>query len=106
MAQRTIVRLQDDLDGSLADETVRFGLDGASYEIDLSAEHAAALRTVFDRYMPAARKATPTGKAYHHTLIAPDPAAVRAWARSRNLPLPARGRLPRDVVEQFIAANS
>ncbi|MGN6172881.1 MAG: Lsr2 dimerization domain-containing protein, partial [Streptosporangiaceae bacterium] len=36
MAQKVIVALEDDLDGGPADETVRFGIDGAAYEIDLS----------------------------------------------------------------------
>ena len=40
MAQRVQTLLIDDLDGGEAEGTVRFGLDGAEYEIDLSAEHA------------------------------------------------------------------
>jgi Lsr2 len=44
VAQKIQVLLVDDLDGSAADGTVRFGLDGTEYEIDLTAEHAQALR--------------------------------------------------------------
>ena len=33
MAARTIVTLEDDVDGSPADETLRFGLGPAAYEI-------------------------------------------------------------------------
>ena len=44
MAQKITVTLEDDLDGGPADQTVRFGLDGAEYEIDLSARNAAAFR--------------------------------------------------------------
>ena len=40
MAQRVHIVLEDDVDGSKADETVSFGLDGSSYEIDLSAKNA------------------------------------------------------------------
>jgi len=40
MAQKTLILLQDDLDGSEAAETVSFGLDGKSYEIDLSEKNA------------------------------------------------------------------
>jgi hypothetical protein len=105
MAQRTIVTLHDDIDGSEAAETVTFGLDGASYEIDLSAAHAADLRAALAAYVRSARKATASGKAYRRTLVAPDSAAVRAWARSNKLDLPARGRLPRWVVERFVAAQ-
>ena len=45
MAQKITVTLEDDLDGGPADQTVRFGLDGAEYEIDLSARNATAFRT-------------------------------------------------------------
>jgi hypothetical protein len=44
MTQKITVTLQDDLDGGPADQTVRFGLDGAEYEIDLSARNATAFR--------------------------------------------------------------
>ena len=44
MAQKITVALEDDLDGGPAGETVRFGLDGAEYEIDLSKKNAAAFR--------------------------------------------------------------
>ena len=36
--------LEDDLDGSVADETVTFALDGVTYEIDLNAKNAGELR--------------------------------------------------------------
>jgi len=57
VAQKIQVLLVDDLDGSEADGTVRFGLDGAEYEIDLNAEHARALRDALSRYVQAARRA-------------------------------------------------
>ncbi|MGH7961888.1 MAG: histone-like nucleoid-structuring protein Lsr2, partial [Candidatus Binatia bacterium] len=44
MAQKVEVLLIDDISGEPADETVRFGLDGKDYEIDLTAKHALALR--------------------------------------------------------------
>jgi hypothetical protein len=44
MAQKVQVLLVDDIDGGSADETVQFGLDGASYEIDLSSDNARKLR--------------------------------------------------------------
>ena len=43
MAQKITVALEDDLDGGPADETVRFGLGGAEYEIDLSKKNAAGV---------------------------------------------------------------
>ena len=57
MAQKIQTLLIDDLDGSAADGTVRFGLDGAEYEIDLNARHAQELRDALARYVGAARRA-------------------------------------------------
>ena len=57
MAQRVQTLLIDDLDGGDAEGTVRFGLDGAEYEIDLNATHAGALRKALAPYVKAARRA-------------------------------------------------
>ena len=58
MAQRTQVLLIDDLDGSSADETVAFGLDGSAYEIDLSAKNANQLRKSLASYVSSGRKSS------------------------------------------------
>jgi hypothetical protein len=50
MAQRIQTLFIDDLDGSQAEGTVHFALDGAHYEIDLNAVHAEKLRTAMARY--------------------------------------------------------
>ena len=55
MAQKVQTLFVDDLDGSVAEGTVRFGLDGTEYEIDLNAEHATALRNALAAYVSAAR---------------------------------------------------
>ena len=57
MAQIREIRLVDDLDGESADETVEFGIDGKSYEIDLSKENAGRLRDVLADFVSAARRA-------------------------------------------------
>ena len=56
MAQKIQTLFIDDLDGGEAEGTVRFGLDGTDYEIDLSAPHAKALRKSLEKYVGAARK--------------------------------------------------
>ncbi len=56
MAQRVEIVLIDDSDGSEADETVHFALDGSSYEIDLSDENASALRAALAPFTTVARK--------------------------------------------------
>src|SRR5947208_11242208 len=57
VAQKIQTLFIDDLDGSEAEGTVRFGLDGTEYEIDLNTEHAQALRDALARYVNAARRA-------------------------------------------------
>jgi hypothetical protein len=64
MAQRIETVLVDDLDGvSPADETIRFAIDGASYEVDLTAEHAEELRAYLNAYVGAARRVSARLKA-------------------------------------------
>ncbi|MFC1418458.1 histone-like nucleoid-structuring protein Lsr2 [Streptacidiphilus cavernicola] len=105
MAQRVVVTLSDDIDGGTAEETVHFAVDGKSYEIDLSARNAEKLRDLLAPYVAAGRRQARSGKALRRTEIAPDPATVRAWAQSRGIDLPARGRLPKHVYEAFEEAS-
>ncbi|MBN0043152.1 Lsr2 family protein [Streptomyces actuosus] len=105
MAQKVVVTLFDDIDGSEAAETVAFGLDGKSYEIDLNETNARDLRTALAPYVEAGRKRSRSGKAYRQTEVAPDPAAVRAWAQANKMDVPARGRIPKRVYEAFAAAR-
>src|ERR1700729_3280081 len=56
VAQKIQTLFIDDIDGSAAEGTVRFGLDGTEYEIDLNAKHAQDLRDALARYVGAARR--------------------------------------------------
>jgi nucleoid-associated protein Lsr2 len=56
VSTKTLVSLVDDIDGTEAQDTITFGLDGAAYEIDLNPEHAAGLRDVLAPYVGAARR--------------------------------------------------
>lgn len=64
MAQRMITTLIDDLDGTDLErgsgETIRFGVDGRTYEIDLSDDNAAALREALRPYTEAGRRIVAT----------------------------------------------
>src|SRR6476469_5750417 len=106
MARRQSVSLTDDLDGSKAVETIRFGLDGASYEIDLNRKHAGNLRKSLGEFVEHSRKAKPTGTTAHrHSTTKangmPRAAAVRAWAAANGITVATRGRVPADVVEKY-----
>ena len=99
----------DDLDGSAADSTIRFGLDGAEYEIDLSDEHADSFRQGVQQYIAVARKISGTrrtaGAKPRRTPAGADSTLVREWARSQGLPVKERGRVPSDLIAQYRAAT-
>ncbi|WP_166346843.1 histone-like nucleoid-structuring protein Lsr2 [Phytoactinopolyspora limicola] len=110
MAQKVQVILLDDLDGGEADETINFGLDGSTYEIDLSKKNAAKLRDVLAPYVASARRAgtkRARGKARAGGARggATDTAAVRDWARSQGLKVSDRGRIPAEILEKYEASR-
>ena len=106
MATKTVTELLDDLSGDVAAETVTFGLDGVQYEIDVSAENAAALRDAFALYTAHARRIGRRGHAVRTVATDVDVRAVRAWAASNGVELSERGRIPARVVEQYRAAGN
>ena len=108
MAQKTIVTLTDDIDGKAADETVRFGLDGVNYEIDLRAANAAKLRKVLEPYKTAARRAPAArrdGRAGRSSTThdRKRAAEIRAWAKEHDIPVNERGRIASDLAAAFEA---
>ena len=110
MAQKVNIVLVDDIDGSDATQTVSFGLDGTSYEIDLNDAHAGELREALAGYVGHARKVTGgrrrgTGTRSAATSSTHSAAEVREWARSNGYDVPARGRIPADVRQAFDAAH-
>jgi hypothetical protein len=108
MAQKTVVELVDDIDGSPAEETVRFGLDGVAYEIDLSPKNAAGLRDALAKYVGAScrgRTGRSRGSGPGVTFVSASPRTIREWAHANDVPVPVRGRIPASVVERFNEAN-
>jgi hypothetical protein len=95
--------LIDDIDGSEADGTVRFALDGVSYEIDLSDAHMRELRGALAPFVAKATKgrAKPAERARFAEQARERSAEIRAWAELHGLTLNKRGRIPAEVVKQF-----
>jgi hypothetical protein len=109
MAQKIQTLFIDDLDGSEAEGTVRFGLDGAEYEIDLNAEHAQALRDALARYVQAARRAGGRQAGRSGRRARADGVKstdVREWAKAQGIEVKDRGRVPAELVVKFKAATS
>ena len=109
MAQKVQTFLIDDLDGSEAEDTVLFGLDGTQYEIDLSAAHAKELRAALARYIDAGRKVAGTARWPGHN-GRKTPASsisnteVRTWAKAQGLEVKERGRVSAEILAQYQAA--
>src|SRR5579864_7240396 len=111
MAQNVTVVLIDDIDQSKAAETVRFGVDGTAYEIDLSARHASELRSTISRYIKVARRVQPArAPARQQPPSRPrtqmdreQSRRIRSWAMERGLLASPRGRIPQHVAEEYEA---
>lgn len=110
MAQKVQTLLVDDLDGSDAETTVRFGLDGSQYEIDLNEVHAKDLRESLALYVGRARRIPGTvgrGARRRQARAADeaDSTEIREWARGNGIEVKDRGRVPKDVVARYKAAT-
>jgi nucleoid-associated protein Lsr2 len=101
MAQRVQVVLEDDLDGGKADETVTFGLDGTTYEIDLSKKNAAKLRDALAGYVGSGRRVSgrrgAAARGRGRGRAASDSADIRAWAKDNGYDVSERGRISAEV---------
>ncbi|SDN05270.1 histone-like nucleoid-structuring protein Lsr2 [Allokutzneria albata] len=114
MAQRTIVQLIDDLDGTPSEDISRieFALDGVTYEIDLSDKNSDTLRQALAPFVEAARRIG--GRAMRGRSVRPASAgrskeetkAIRDWAKANGHQVSDRGRIPSTVIEAFEAAHT
>lgn len=120
MARIVHVQLIDDLSGQDADETLRFGLDGADYEIDLTTGHAAELREILGKYVDHARRlggtaARPETRGRRSTAVRRDartaPAGreetqkIRDWAKAQGYNPSVRGRISQEIKKAYAAAQ-
>ncbi|MFG2377622.1 Lsr2 family protein [Streptomyces sp. NPDC048504] len=109
MAQQTIIQLLDDLDGSEASETIVFGLDGRTYEIDLNEKNATKLRKALAPYTDKGRKLNQArgGKrgGAGRAADSGDTAQIRAWAKENGYDVNDRGRVPAEIKEAYAKAK-
>ena len=106
--QRVLVVLDDDLDGTPADETVRFGLDGVHYEIDLSDANAKELRQALTPFTTRGRRPTrPAAVSGPWSLPRPEPATltqtqrIRIWARENGYQVRRQGSIPSWIIRAY-----
>jgi hypothetical protein len=108
MARKVVVEMADDIDGSVATQTLTFAVRGVDYEIDLSEKNAKKFEDALAPYVGHGRRVggrrgrTPGKGGGVPSGI--DPKAVRAWAVEEGIAISARGRIPHQLVEQYQAA--
>ena len=105
MATHNKIILVDDLDGGDADETVSFGLDGATYELDLSKQNAANLRKAISGFVQHGRRVGGRAKRGTANSTRSDVAEVRAWAQNNGYKVSTRGRISAEVKQAFDKAQ-
>jgi hypothetical protein len=114
MAQRVQVILVCDLhEGEVeGTETITFGLDGSSYEIDVCDAHGRELRDAYAPFVGAARRAgRGAGGGQRRSRGsragggANDVAQIREWARGNGHQVSERGRISATVRAAYDAAH-
>jgi hypothetical protein len=110
VAQKVQTLFIDDIDGSSAEGTIRFGLDGTDYEIDLNAKHAQQLRDALAAYVKAGRRVSggsrrPARGGRREPPSGLNTTEVREWAKAQGIEVKDRGRAPAELVVKFKAAT-
>ncbi|GAA2701918.1 histone-like nucleoid-structuring protein Lsr2 [Nonomuraea recticatena] len=113
MAKRIVESFVDDLDGSPAERTTKFALDGERYEIDLSGANREKLEKALAPYIIKARKVIQPrgiragrGSSRSSAAMSREKSAeIRQWAKAHGLPVSERGRISASVIEQYEAAH-
>jgi hypothetical protein len=111
MAQQIHISLTDDIDGKEASGTTTFALDGVTYEIDLSDANRAKLDKALKPFIENGRKVKGGSKARSSAKGGSgkgtgEAAAIRVWATANGISVPAKGRIPADVREQYEAHHA
>jgi hypothetical protein len=107
MATKITFALEDDLVGGPAEETLRFGVDGSEYEIDLNKKNARAFRQQLAPFIEHARKA---GRGQRRRPVRTSSSrersgGIRVWAKDQGIAVSERGRIPASIIEQYESAT-
>ncbi|NBE92633.1 Lsr2 family protein [Nonomuraea sp. KC401] len=112
MAKRIVETFIDDIDGSEAEGTTAFALDGTNYEIDLSGENREKLEKALAPFITKARAVRAertrgrrgTGGS-SRSISREKSTEIRRWAKAQGLPVSERGRIAATIVQQYEAAH-
>ena len=85
---------------------VRFGLDGAEYEIDLSGKNARKFRKRLAPFVEHAHRVAAGQRRPARTAASRQRSRdIRAWAKEQGIELSDRGRMPASIVDQYEAST-
>jgi hypothetical protein len=115
MAQKVIRQFIDDIDGSEAERTFTFAVDGTHYEIDLSTQNIKEFHEAIAGFVESARKVKASGPGRGARTTSPSTSgsgrsreqtqAVREWARQQGHSINDRGRIPASIQQAFDQAH-
>jgi Lsr2 len=115
MAQKVIREFIDDIDGSEAERTFTFAVDGTHYEIDLSSDNIKEFHEAIAGFVESARRITASGPGRGARKTSPHTSgrgrsreqtqAVREWARQQGHTINDRGRIPASIQQAFDQAH-
>lgn len=113
MAQKVITEFIDDIDGSEAERTFTYAVDGQAYEIDLSTSNIAEFKSAIGGFIESSRKVKASGNGHKDRSSGAKPgsnrehlAAVRAWLRQQGETVSDRGRIAAPLMAKFDAAHA
>jgi hypothetical protein len=108
LARKIHVQLIDDISGEDAEETIRFSIDGANFEIDLSADNAADLRDTLKAYAAKGRRLrSPSGTRSGRSSATgrEETQTIRNWAAENGYNPSPRGRISQVIKQAYDAAQ-
>lgn len=115
MAQRVETTFIDDIDGSVAERTFTFAVDGTQYAIDLSSENIREFNEAIAGFVESSRKlgkltTTSNGRPRSNGTVSVRAsrehlAVVRAWLRQQGEDVSDRGRISAENMAKFDAAH-
>jgi hypothetical protein len=108
LARKIHVQLIDDISGEDAQETIRFSLDGADYEIDLAAKNSAGLRAALAPFIAHSRRVrSASGSRSIRTVPSgrEETQKIREWATANGYSPNSRGRISQDIKKAYDDAH-
>jgi hypothetical protein len=105
VAKKVLTEFVDDIDGTVAERTFTFAVDGTDYEIDLSVDNIAEFKAAVAGFVESARKTGRPAVARRTPADRSKAGEIRQWARSNGRNVGDKGRIPEGLIQEFEAAQ-